>query len=167
MFHIWNDLIDLLLMIFLNRVIIMYYIYFLIRLYICHGYHYATGYTTFIQMNAKYLYQYRKQTIYKMKYIQNTTSYLIINEIIEIGASIYDMDIFRYIFHCSNLCNIIITNIIIKIMPMCILQNIIIWSILFYINLPATIHIARRYRKTKCVIDHNNDTDHLCNYFIF
>lgn len=127
----------------------------LLDLYYNYGYYYAIGSSEYAKCNNT----------------KNGTEYFnffdsIVTEYAELKEACYNMSFYNIIMEASDVLHSITKYIVLSLFSEKIYCSPILWSILFFINLPCTIKLGSRYKKNNCIRNHKNSNNvhHKCFY---
>ena len=128
---------------------------FMIILYMKYGYYYAKGSSEYVRFNNRY-----GGCEYNKFHIS------IINECKELTQALTSRKIIDIMLETSDVIHSITKYLTLTIFPEKIYCSFILWSILFFVNLPCTIKLATRYKINGCIRNHSNpeNINHICGY---
>jgi len=129
--------------------------FILVVLYYKYGYYYAIGSSEYAKYN---------NTQNGMEYYNFYDSITI--EFTEFKEACREKNIKNIIMEASDVFHSITKYIVLTLLSEKIYCSSILWSILFFINLPCTIKLGSRYKKNNCIRNHKNvnNTHHKCFY---
>lgn len=93
------------------------------------------------------------------------TSDYIIDEIVVLIDTICKLNIMDILLQCNAIFHSIVRALVVEFLNFNLTTRPLCWVPIFFLTLPHSIQLSKRFEQNNCIIDHNNNNyKHKCNY---